>query len=288
MIVEYLDQPALNALCRTCHATHGCFQAVLFRYNVEHKRASGLFWAAVHNRPDITTSFLDDYGADVNAAGVNGDTALHHAVRHGNNSVVRCLLQDKRINANRKNVWNGTALYVVVQNLCYLWVARPGFSRDTEANVQHSKEGSPSWATQYTYIISLLLDSGIDINVADCTGSIALHILAPLTFSNDLPHRTRPKPIFSNRGLCRNVHENAFCANVYPLGSWYIGTAPSVLRSPTLGRARTFWREVMAFNNSCAYTKKWHITQSTPDLRRSNTWSHVPSGILRWTARPDT
>ncbi|OJJ51996.1 hypothetical protein ASPSYDRAFT_52618 [Aspergillus sydowii CBS 593.65] len=39
----------------------------------------------------------------------------------------------------------------------------------------------------------------------------------PLTFSNDSPHRTRPKSILNNLGLCRNVHENAFCASVYPL-----------------------------------------------------------------------
>lgn len=47
--------------------------------------------------------------------------ALHHAFWHGNTSVVRCLLQDERINVNGRNVWNGTALHVAVQRL---WVAR--------------------------------------------------------------------------------------------------------------------------------------------------------------------
>lgn len=186
MIGAYLEQPELHALCCTCHATHICFQPVLFRYHVEQKGASGLFWAAIHNLPDIAMAFLDHYGEDINAADANGETALHHAVRHGNPSVVRCLLQDRRIDVNRKNVWNGIALHVAVQNLCYLWVVCPGFSGGTEANVRHSsKEGSPSWAKeyiQYTYIICLLLQSGINNNTADCAGCMALHILAISSF----------------------------------------------------------------------------------------------------------
>ncbi|KAJ1713277.1 hypothetical protein NYO67_4565 [Aspergillus flavus] len=147
-------------------------------------RRSDWFHAARNGQVGIVRLFLDS-GVDINAADDNGDTALHHAVRHGNDSVVTCLLHDERTNVNRRNQWAGTALHVAVQNLCYLYVARPDFSGDTEANFQCSKEGSPSLAqkyTQYIYIISLLLEGGTNSNAADCTGRTALHILATSTF----------------------------------------------------------------------------------------------------------
>ena len=143
IIVEYLNQPALNALCCTCHATHSWFLQILFKYNVEHKEASGLFWAAIHNRPDVATTFLDDYGADINAADVNGDTALHHVVRHGNTSVMKCLLKDRRIDANNKSVWNATALHVAVQNLCICGCSSCFHERYLKLTTGTAKKGLP-------------------------------------------------------------------------------------------------------------------------------------------------
>ena len=76
-----------------------------------------------------------------------------------------------------------------------------------------------------------------------------------------MPPTKRRKPFLSNLGLCCNGHGDAFCANAYLLGRLvHIGRTVSP-RSPTLCRARTFWREVIAFKHSCAYTKKLHIIQ---------------------------
>ena len=74
------------------------------------------FYAARHGQVDIVRLFLDS-GVDINAADVNGDTAMHHAVRLGNTSVVTYLLQDRRITVNSRNAWDGTALHVAVHRL---------------------------------------------------------------------------------------------------------------------------------------------------------------------------
>lgn len=82
-------------------------------------RCSDWFHAARHDQVGIVKLFLDS-GMDINAADMNGDTALHHAVRHGNNFVVTHLLRDEKTDVNRRNRWAGTALHVAVQNLCDL------------------------------------------------------------------------------------------------------------------------------------------------------------------------
>lgn len=95
MIVEYLDQPALNALCRTCRTARRCSKPALFKFNVKQKGVSGLFWAVVHNRPDIATSFLDDYGADI-----NGELFIFHVIRHWPAETAEHFLKYPQIDVN--------------------------------------------------------------------------------------------------------------------------------------------------------------------------------------------
>ena len=99
MIVEYLDQPALNALCRTCRTARRCSQPALFKFNMKQKEASGLFWAVVHNRPDIATSFLDDYGADINGIYL-GEPFIFHAIRDWPAETAERFLEYPQIDVN--------------------------------------------------------------------------------------------------------------------------------------------------------------------------------------------
>ena len=86
-----------------------------------------------------------------------------------------------------------------------------------------------------------------------------------------MPPNKRREPVPSDLGLRCDVHDDAFRANAYLLGRLvHMGRTVSP-RLPTLCRARTFWREVIAFKHSYAYTKKIRTSLSLvyafPDLQ---------------------
>ncbi len=185
MTGEYLDRQALNALCRTCRATRSCFQSALFRYNVEIEGASGLYWAAVHNRPDIATTFLDHYGADINGI-YAGEPFIFHAIRHYSTETAERFLEYPQMDVNLCAHSGESLLWFVVhqQRLSTveeLSIVEEIFSRPELVLTRWDRVShmfSPwFYAVRHGQvgIVRLFLDRGVDINAADVNGDTALH-----------------------------------------------------------------------------------------------------------------
>lgn len=186
MTGEYLDRQALNALCRTCRATRSCFQSALFRYNVEIEGASGLYWAAVHNRPDIATTFLDHYGADINGIYM-GEPFIFHAIRHYPTETAERFLEYPQMDVNLCADSGESLLWFVVHqqrlstveelSIVEELLSHPEIDLTRRDRVNHMFRSPWFCAARYGQvgIVRLFLDGGVDINAADVNGDTALH-----------------------------------------------------------------------------------------------------------------
>ena len=117
----------------------------------------------------------------VNLMDVNGNTALHYSVSHGNFDIVSVLLDSKVTNPNILNKAGYTCIMLIslaaINNDTHRAVVRRLFSLG-DVNIRASQHGQTALMLAVSHgrleIVQLLVESGADLNVRDEDGSSAL------------------------------------------------------------------------------------------------------------------
>lgn len=117
----------------------------------------------------------------VNLTDVNGNTALHYSVSHGNFDVVSVLLDSKVANPNILNKAGYTCIMLIslaaINNDTHRAVVRRLFSLG-DVNIRASQHGQTALMLAVSHgrleIVQLLVESGADLNIRDEDGSSAL------------------------------------------------------------------------------------------------------------------
>jgi ankyrin repeat protein len=145
------------------------------------KKVSGLHVAATCGLATITRLLLAD-GVGVMAKDSEGRTALHRAANHGNEGVVRQLLERSDLDVNSKDHEKRTALHLAA------WhnrdeVIRPLIERsDVDINSKNSLQQTPlhlAAARGHEAVVRLLMErSDVDINSKDYVDNTPLHSAA--------------------------------------------------------------------------------------------------------------
>ena len=117
----------------------------------------------------------------VNLTDVNGNTALHYSVSHGNFDVVSVLLDSKVANPNILNKAGYTCVMLIslaqITNDTHRAVVRRLFSLG-DVNVRATQHGQTALMLAVSHgrldMVQLLVESGADLNIRDEDGSTAL------------------------------------------------------------------------------------------------------------------
>jgi hypothetical protein len=117
----------------------------------------------------------------VNLTDVNGNTALHYSVSHGNFDVVSVLLDSKVANSNILNKSGYTSIMLIslakINNPTHRAVVRRLFSLG-DINIRASQHGQTALMLAVSHgrldMVQLLVESGADLNIRDEDGSTAL------------------------------------------------------------------------------------------------------------------
>merc|ERR1719228_2703644 len=117
----------------------------------------------------------------VNLADVNGNTALHYSVSHGNFDVVSILLDSKVANANILNKAGYTCSMLislaVISNETHRSVVKKLFSI-SDLNLRAAQHGQTALMLAVSHgrldMVQLLTEAGADLNIRDEDGSTAL------------------------------------------------------------------------------------------------------------------
>ena len=120
-------------------------------------------------------------GRIVNLMDVNGNTALHYSVSHGNFDVVSVLLDSKVVNPNILNKAGYTCIMLIslaqINNNTHRAVVRRLFSTG-DANIRASQHGQTALMLAVSHgrldMVQLLVEAGADLNIRDEDGSTAL------------------------------------------------------------------------------------------------------------------
>ena len=120
-------------------------------------------------------------GRIVNLTDVNGNTALHYSVSHGNFDVVSVLLDSKVTNPNILNKAGYTCIMLIslaqIINDTHRAVVRRLFSTG-DVNIRASQHGQTALMLAVSHgrldMVQLLVEAGADLNIRDEDGSTAL------------------------------------------------------------------------------------------------------------------
>lgn len=130
-----------------------------------------LLIASVHNGFSVEdVKLLLKYGADVNASGRTGSTAIHAAVQRGDLQIIKIPLQNNAEVDARSN-WEGTALFLVILVIPELWSANTkvsGVLLKHDANVNAvNMLGATALRTAVFFakvaVVKTLLEYGADV-----------------------------------------------------------------------------------------------------------------------------
>lgn len=112
--LDAIDDQGFTALAWAAMADDGHLVRDLLELGAK-VDATALYWAAGAWPRRHTCTLLLEHGADVNAAWVDGNTALMHAAREGNREIMRLLL-DQGADVNAQNIRGETALMFARQS----------------------------------------------------------------------------------------------------------------------------------------------------------------------------
>jgi hypothetical protein len=127
---------------------------------------------------DMSRELLDQV---VNLVDVNGNTALHYSVSHGNFDVVSILLDSKVANANILNKAGYTCSMLIslalIRSETHRAVVKRLFAL-ADVNMRASQHGQTALMLAVSHgrldMVQLLLEAGADVNIRDEDGSTAL------------------------------------------------------------------------------------------------------------------
>ncbi|KAK4324357.1 hypothetical protein Pmani_004984 [Petrolisthes manimaculis] len=117
----------------------------------------------------------------VNLSDVNGNTAMHYAVSHGNFDVVSVLLDSRVCNVNQQNKAGYTAAMLVslavIRTEVHTAVVKRLFQM-ADVNIKASQHGQTALMLAVSHgrldMVRLLVGAGADVNIQDEDGSTAL------------------------------------------------------------------------------------------------------------------
>ncbi|KAB7504598.1 KN motif and ankyrin repeat domain-containing protein 1 [Armadillidium nasatum] len=117
----------------------------------------------------------------VNLSDINGNTAMHYAVSHGNFDVVSVLLDSKVCNINQQNKAGYTAIMLValaqIKNDAHECVVKKLFESG-DVNIKASQHGQTALMLAVSHgrldMVRMLINAGANANIQDEDGSTAL------------------------------------------------------------------------------------------------------------------
>ncbi|CAL4064705.1 unnamed protein product, partial [Meganyctiphanes norvegica] len=150
-------------------------------------------WLKVSSQKDANPHVVEDYmdvfedfskqllQRVVNLSDVNGNTAMHYAVSHGNFDVVSILLDSKVCYVNHQNKAGYTAVMLVslaqIRSDAHAAVVQRLFQMG-DVNIKASQHGQTALMLAVAHgrldMVRLLVSAGADINISDEDGSTAL------------------------------------------------------------------------------------------------------------------
>lgn len=150
-------------------------------------------WLKISSQKDADPHAVEDYmdafeeysknllQKVVNLADVNGNTAMHYAVSHGNFDVVSVLLDSKVCNVNQQNKAGYTATMLVslaqIRSQTHASVVQRLFQLG-DLNIKASQHGQTALMLAVSHgrldMVQLLVAAGAEINIQDDDGSTAL------------------------------------------------------------------------------------------------------------------
>ncbi|MPC43068.1 KN motif and ankyrin repeat domain-containing protein 1 [Portunus trituberculatus] len=150
-------------------------------------------WLKVSSQKDADPHAVEDYmdafedysknllQKVVNLADVNGNTAMHYAVSHGNFDVVSVLLDSKVCNVNQQNKAGYTATMLVslaqIRSQTHASVVQRLFQLG-DLNIKASQHGQTALMLAVSHgrldMVQMLVAAGAEINIQDDDGSTAL------------------------------------------------------------------------------------------------------------------
>ncbi|XP_050711968.1 uncharacterized protein LOC126996022 isoform X2 [Eriocheir sinensis] len=150
-------------------------------------------WLKVSSQKDADPHAVEDYmdafeefsknllQRVVNLADVNGNTAMHYAVSHGNFDVVSVLLDSKVCNVNQQNKAGYTATMLVslaqIRSQTHASVVQRLFQLG-DLNIKASQHGQTALMLAVSHgrldMVQLLVAAGAEVNIQDEDGSTAL------------------------------------------------------------------------------------------------------------------
>lgn len=150
-------------------------------------------WFKVSSQKDANPHAVEDYmdvfedyskallQRVVNLSDVNGNTAMHYAVSHGNFDVVSILLDSKVCNINQQNKAGYTATMLVslaqIRSETHASVVQRLFQMG-DVNIKASQHGQTALMLAVSHgrldMVRMLVAAGADINIHDEDGSTAL------------------------------------------------------------------------------------------------------------------
>lgn len=168
---------ALRNGCLDCEAQYSRLEDMV--NHVSAGNEDKIFHLAVEKGDHDVVMLLLAAGADVNATGENGTTALNVASRYGHLEIVRTLLE-AGVNMNASSEPRGTALHYA-SNWGYVEIVKTLLVAGADVNASNTYEGTAlncASNSGHIEIVKTLLAAGTDMNASNKYQETALHLVS--------------------------------------------------------------------------------------------------------------